>query len=555
MTTRKHRNWMILVALFAALTMIFTLAGVSFAGGDNGSDETVCVSGTVINHREQPVDGTEFTPQLKVYAVGVPSTYSSDQLPDMAAEISTADQLDTLSSGGDSAEAAGIVIESADVDEDGYWEFEELPAGYYYAFALPLPAGWDGLVPEVDRGAIAWTGWAVLDEQDNEDDCYTVLFKIRRLFDVTVIKWEELQDGTVQPGNDWDITAFPMGDPFAVKQEETTDESGTAVLTLTPGTWLVQETVKDDWIPVTPSMVWLTLDQYAPPGATDPIVFKNHEPVCYASITVEKNGLGTDAKGGTVWLGPLAGWKITLDRPDGLMDPVTLVTLGSGKVTFEDLDPGVYTVEEKVAPGWDVISDNPQTVVIRDCEDARVLFENKEITGDLSISGHKFFQAWEPPYEGETVGISGWTITATLKGTDPELYVTTQTDTLGEYEFTQAMLEQAGMAISGATITVCEEERDHWIPVGKTCVDVTFPYPTPADYEGATVDFVNMQDPPPGAAAPRTYVVGPHYTVRRGDTVSSIAARYDTSVSELVRLNALSSPAAIYIGLRLALPK
>ena len=552
MTTQKRRRLMILVAVVAALTMMITLAGVSFAGGDNGSDETVCVSGYVINHREQPVNGTKFTPQLKVYAIGVPSSYDAAQLPDMATEVSSVDQLDTLSSGADTANSTGIVVATADVDEAGYWKFKELPAGYYYTFALPLPADWDAIVPAADRGAIAWTGWAVLDKQD---DCYDVLFKIRRQFDVTIIKWEEQQDGTVLPGEDWDITAYPAGDLFAVIQKETTDASGTALMTLTPGTWLIKETLKEDWIAVTPPVVWLTLDQYAASGAADPIIFKNHVPVCHASITVEKNGLGTDANGGTVWLGPLAGWKITLDRPDGMIDPITLTTSGSGKVTFKDLDPGVYTVEEEEVPGWKVVSDNPQTVVIQDCEDARVLFENKEINGDLSISGHKYFQAWVPPYKGETVGMSGWTITATLKGTDPEIFVTTMTDTLGEYEFSQATLEEAGMAIAGATITVCEEERDHWIPVGDTCVDVTFPYPTPADYKGATVNFTNMQDPPPGAAASSRYASGPQYTVVRGDTLSSIAARFHTSVTELMRLNTLSNPKAIYIGLRLALPK
>ncbi len=33
---------------------------------------------------------------------------------------------------------------------------------------------------------------------------------------------------------------------------------------------------------MTPSSVYLTLDQYAPPGATDPVIFKNREPICYA---------------------------------------------------------------------------------------------------------------------------------------------------------------------------------------------------------------------------------------------------------------------------------
>jgi hypothetical protein len=350
------------------------------------------------------------------------------------------------------------------------------------------------------------------------------------------------------------MTATPQGDPWAVKKSGKTDASGGVVLQLTPGKWLIQETVKSGWTPITPASVYITLDQYAPPGAIDPVVFKNLEPVCHATITVEKNGLGTDANGGQVWLGPLAGWHITLSRPDGAMYPVTLATDGTGKVVFKNLKPGVYSVKETVQPGWVAVSPNPQQVIIRDCENARVLFENLEVVGKLQISGTKFFRAWVPPYQGKTVGLSGWGITATLKGTDPAVFVTTTTDALGNYSFSQATLEAAGMAIPGATITVCEEERDHWIPVSPVCVDVKFPYPVPVTYNGAKVNFTNVQDPPlPGAASyssssVNTASCSTTYTVRAGDNLSSIAAAYGTTVGALTQANGLSNPNMIRAG-------
>ena len=95
------------------------------------------------------------------------------------------------------------------------------------------------------------------------------------------------------------------------------------------------------------------------------MIFKNREAACYAKIVVEKNGLGTDANGGTVWLGPLAGWQITLSRPDGMMTTISKTTDGSGKTTFSKLTPGVYNVKETVQGGWKAISPNPQQVVIR----------------------------------------------------------------------------------------------------------------------------------------------------------------------------------------------
>ena len=302
---------------------------------------------------------------------------------------------------------------------------------------------------------------------------------------------------------------------------------------------------------MTPASVSLTLDQYAPSGATDPVIFKNRKDACYAKIVVEKNGLGTDANGGTVWLGPLAGWQITLSRPDGLMTTISKTTDGSGKTTFSKLTPGVYNVKETVQGGWKAISPNPQQVVIRDCETARVLFENQEIVGKLKITGRKLFHAWVKPYAGQTVGLSGWTITATLKGSNPSVYATTTTDALGNYVFDSSTPGFSALQIAGATIRVCEEQRNHWIPVTATCVDVTFPYPVPVTYNGVVVNFTNMQDPPPGAApssAVSSVSCGTTYQVMSGDTLSGIAAQYGTSTSALAQANGLANPNYVRAG-------
>ncbi|MCB0254201.1 MAG: LysM peptidoglycan-binding domain-containing protein, partial [Anaerolineae bacterium] len=143
----------------------------------------------------------------------------------------------------------------------------------------------------------------------------------------------------------------------------------------------------------------------------------------------------------------------------------------------------------------------------------------------------------------------------TLKGTNPPVYVTTHTNALGNYMFSQATLQAHGMAIPGATITVCEEQRDHWIPVSATCVDVMFPYPVPPNYTGAKVNFTNMQDPPPGAAVPTVSSgaassagCAQAYTVRRGDNLSSIAVANGASVSALTQLNGLANPNMIRAG-------
>ena len=508
----SKRMFAVGAAILVALLMVMIPAGFASAGGD-----TVCVTGYVINHREIVVDGTKFTPPLRVEAVGTgPSLF-------------------------------------ADVDSNGHFKFENLPVGDWN-FRMQLPEGWDGLVPTTAVGGVAETGITKLEKQN---DCYRIVFKIRRVFDLTVIKWEELLNATVQPGVDWEITATPDGDPYVKPQTEKTDVGGRAQFVLTPGCWIISEKVKADWIPITPWQVPFCLDQYDPPGAMHPVVFKNREPVCKSKIVVQKLGYGSDAKGNEIQLGPLAGWHVTVRRADNSWPPITKMTDGSGRATFADLPPGVYSVSEQVQTGWEALSDNPQTVIHRDCEETEVMFKNKELAGDLRIYGYKWFKAQEPPYNGNPmVGLSSWVITATLVGTD--VYTTTMTNALGYYVFPAASLKAAGMAFGGATIEVCEQVRYNWIAVTPECVRVTFPYPVPDGYTGAQVDFTNYQDPPIGAAhvAPVQAAGGcrASYTVRRGDTLARIAASQGASMSAITRASGIANANLIRTGQVLCVP-
>jgi hypothetical protein len=568
----KYRKLMIVVSLIAALTMLATMTGVSSAaggGGNNDKEETTCVVGYVINHREVPVDGTnelfidENNPDdegLFVEAVrgGMEDAAAAAAAPVEATAAMTATAPMTATEAVTAPVAAEAPVEAAPVeplgswvDEHGYFEIEDLAVGDWNFTMDLVDTDFAGIVPLADRNGVAKTGDTYLEERD-EKHCHVVVFKIKREFDVTVLKWEEKLDGTVQPGKDWKITATPQGDPFAVKDDDETDASGMAVVTLTPGKWQIAEQVKKGWMPITPASVYLTLDQYAPIGAIDPVVFKNREPICYASIEVTKLGYSVDG----TYLGPLAGWNVTLSRPDGKITPVTKTTDGSGRILFSKLTPGVYNVKEAVQPGWEVSGDNPVQVILRDCEEEYpVTFENFETVGELKIEGRKLFKAWEKPYAGHPgVGLSGWLITATLKGSDPEVLATTYTDAVGNYVFDSDTPDFDALQVPGATITVCEEKRDHWIPVGPTCVDVVFPYPVPPAYMGAkNVNFTNMQDPPPGAApslaAPSASAsCGTTYVVQRGDTLSGIAAQYGTSASALAQANGIANPNLVRAG-------
>ncbi len=206
-------------------------ASEALAGGP------VIVRGWVINHRELPVDGTRTPAPLVVTAI-----------------------------------ASDGALVAAPVGSDGYFQLDLTPD--VWDFQMQLPADWDGIVPLAGRAGLASTGCTPL---PGNAQPYLILFKIRRLFDVTALKWEELPNGVVQPGQGWRITFQPARDPFAVAQGRTTDANGAATATLTPGTWTIYETGRRGWTPLTPAAVSITLDQYAPPGAMDPVVFKNRQ--------------------------------------------------------------------------------------------------------------------------------------------------------------------------------------------------------------------------------------------------------------------------------------
>ncbi len=238
--TTKYRTLIFTATLTVSLLMVGVLAGLASAGSNTG--DTACATGYVINHREIVMDGTKFTPPLVVEAVPV-----------------------------------GGASYFANVDSNGYLKFDNLPVGDY-SFRMQLPEGWDGLVPTTVLNGVAETGVTKLKKLKKHEDCYRIVFKIRRLFDLTVIKWEELLDATVQPGEDWEITATPVGDPYAHPQTVTTGSGGQAHVVLTPGCWIISEKVKAGWIPVTPWQVTICLDQYDPPGTISPVIFKNREP-------------------------------------------------------------------------------------------------------------------------------------------------------------------------------------------------------------------------------------------------------------------------------------
>ena len=521
----KDRKVALGLALVTTLVMFISLACPAVAG----AAATVGVNGMVIDQNEAAIDGTRRPLTVKA-----------------------------VSAAGDSLEVV--------VGANGTFSFGGLAEGQWN-FTLQLPPDWEALAPTAPRGGLAQTGMTNVVGGNEPAGGYTIVFKIRRLIDITVIKWEELLNGTVQPGAGWTIWVKPLAGNGAPGQSNVTGANGQVTFTVTPGAWSVTEfpltrmsAPAAGWVPVWPlnGTVNLTLDDYSP---TPPqIVLKNQQPPCTAAIEVHKFGYGTDAQGGQVLLGALAGWtgNVTSAAPGAA--PIPWVTDFTGVAAVTGLKPGVYTVSENVEPGWTSLGPNPLSVTLTDCETAVVTFKNKELIGVLQISGRKTFVPPNGPLAGRTMGLAGWSITAKLVGTD--VMTTTVTDAFGNYIFTQEGLAAAGMAIPGATIEVSETPEPGWNPVTPASVLVTFPYPVPGTYAGEVVNFRNRQatdpvmaDPPPADPPdPPADQCRLHYIVRWGDSVSRIAAHHGVTMRALARANHMSIWSTILPGQELCIP-
>lgn len=78
----------------------------------------------------------------------------------------------------------------------------------------------------------------------------------------------------------------------------------------------------------------------------------------------------------------------------------------------------------------------------------------------------------------------------------------------------------------------------------------TAPLPPPATTPVTAAPPAN----PPAAAAPTAPVTGATYVVKRGDTLSGIAARYGLKTSDLAKANNITNVSRIFVGQKLIIP-
>jgi hypothetical protein len=482
----------------------------------------ICVEGSVINFDETLL----------------PTTEPGEEYSELIAWAITAKQ-------------SGTAIQRY-TDEDGYFEFEAIdeetgnpnfqPGVVEFEIAIPPDSGWEPITDNLFTVELKYS-----------DKCTVIRFKLKRPVPVEVLKIDDNHN----PLEDWSIKAEPVyGNWFASTIITETWENGIAYFRLTEGEWTFTEQAPNgtSYTAVVPSSGEQELDvdwnDYADNNFKPiQIRFKNRLAThgCMDVYKMDMPPTG-DPYG-------LPGWKMTVKRMDG-STVSTLYTDATGMASFKNLPFGTYIVEEEARSGWTADPSKGGTkryVTVSDDqgEDAdqcvEVDFYNYQSFG-YCIEGRKVDT-------NGLVGLPDWEITAEPVATggypDPAVdqevpdaiedgQLITWTDGLGSYRFD---FPKNDYRIPGAAYTICEEERDGWLPHTSLCQTVYLPK-TP----GACVkawDFENQQ-----VGHWESVVYGPStsssssssscsytHTVQPGESLYGIGADYGVSASAMLAAN------------------
>jgi hypothetical protein len=363
------------------------------------------------------------------------------------------------------------------------------------------------------------------------DDCVKIRFKMRRIIPVQVIKFDANHFGL----EDWNIQAVPgAGNLFASPEDEDTDAEGFAFFTLTPGSWIFMERPpkpdkdepRESYMPVVPPTgrqeIFLDEDNIGP-TETITVVFKNELAVGCVSVlkymfippptgpvsppitsTVTAGGvLARDTNGVAANLTsffdfwPIAGWTFTLERKDGSIARQG-VTDATGRIEFDNLPFGPYTIVEENRSGWDEFDPGFRKLdfFVDDnyCDDIvsgvpldpgfteAVVFVNEQDDSGFCVEGYKVDA-------NGGYGIPDWKIEIEPKdegGFDPDDVFT---DGLGKYRIE---FPRNDYRVPGAEYEICEDEVDGWLAHTDTCQTVVLPE-WPMGECIQLKDFVNQQ--------------------------------------------------------------
>lgn len=512
--SKAHRFsplWLLPMIALALLLAAYLLFAASTAQAQTPAGE-YCIEGIVIDWEEKPL-------------AGITVTLESDLLQ------------------------APLTAVSKDKDDKGKFSFKDLPgrAGIYTATVALLP-GWEGVTPTSISFPI----------NVGEKSCVKIRFKLRYIVPVTVYKFDTDHVGL----EDWKIKAVPgKGNIFAEVIEKTTDVSGTAVFSLTPGAWIFVEhpptadkdDIRETYRPVLPP----TAAQEVKISRDDTgleVFFKNE--LVTGCILIRKLAwtdgdlIDDDDPGGAPGNGqfvgsyPAAGWGFALLRTDGSLARKG-VTDARGEIRFDGLPLGPYVLVEEDRPGWSEFFARELDVNVTGnlCNDANAIyFDNYQDDSGFCIEGRKIDS-------NGGYGVPGWKIK--IKPLDKGGYdpADVTTDGLGKYRVDFPLRDYR---IPGGKFEVCEEEKDGWVAETPTCQTVRLP-----EWPGACVqlkDFVNKQvryEDKGGDHCSAYHVVKP------GEGLYDIAKKYGVSASAMLNANPVVKKHPhqwVFIGQKLCIP-
>ncbi|MBI3958519.1 MAG: LysM peptidoglycan-binding domain-containing protein [Chloroflexi bacterium] len=505
-TSRFALRGFVALLLLSALLLAAGVAGAAVTAQNPPPTpvDVFCVTGSVFDHAEKPSSGWTITAVMYDPTTGL---------------------LDP----GTAVDAETINVDNDPAGPLGSFRFNGLAAGVWN-FSIGTRTGWSPITPASFDVTLAY----------GRTDCAAIRFKMRQDVTVTVIKINT--DHT--PLSNWVIHAKPgVGNFFAQAKDATTDSSGSATFTLTPGQWTFSESapVGVSAVPISPETGSQSFTVEAPGPYT--IRFKNRvleQPKgCIEAIKTD-----SPPQGAGVGLG---GWSISVLRADNSI-AAEGKTDAFGRIVFKDLPLGPYTVHEKLpATDWEAAAPAHYAVTLTDAACVTVEFANRQVEPAFCIVGRKVDT-------NGLVGLPGWEITAQPQAVGGYEPGPVYTDGLGYFRFDFPMNDYR---IPSAEYNICETITDGWLAHTPTCQKVKLPT-TPGACVALGFNFENQQVghaesqkgvPPAGCSAT--------HTVKWGESLYGIGRQYGKSAQEMLNANQWvrgQKNMYLYVGQQVCIP-
>ncbi len=334
---------------------------------------------------------------------------------------------------------SGEELERTMTTECGYYFFEGLSVGTYYVEEV-LPEGWNNTTP-----------MSVEVELTCCNPCRIVNFGNYEYPDITVYKFNDLdKSGTwngEEPLVDEEVLFNGQGaggffyEDYGITGQYTFED-------VEVGDYMIEENVPEGWMATTLTEQHGTLG----PGDHWEVYFGN---VQYGNITVYKFydwNMNEEHDEGEEML---EGWTMTL-FDSGMTEMESGVTDENGEVTFEDVEPGDYYVQETLKECWYNTRPLTQPVEAVAGEESYVWFGNVECG---MINGYKYCDFdMDEEYDEDEEPIEGWEIylyecEQEPQSTNGDWIAMTTTDENGYYEFD---------CVCPGMYRVVEEDREGW---------------------------------------------------------------------------------------------